>query len=152
MSIRHSISRWRINMHQFALSFSWRRVDSRSPFHNGASGLHQLSVPELCPLVCLLAVACRALPCLAVAPACVPCLIMRPWAPTPRVLQRWLSQPRQQARCQRCPRRQWCFFSFAHIDARGFDFFHIQVGIRDRTCKQAQGGQGLQSCHGGQVS
>ena len=29
--------------HQFALSFSWRRVDSRSPFHGGASGLRQPS-------------------------------------------------------------------------------------------------------------
>jgi len=35
--------------HQFALSFSWRRVDSRSPFHNGASGLHQLSGARISP-------------------------------------------------------------------------------------------------------
>jgi len=32
-----------VKARQFALSFSWRRVDSRSPFHGGASGLRQPS-------------------------------------------------------------------------------------------------------------
>ena len=53
-----------------------------------------------------------------------------PRAPMPRTLQRWLFQPRQRARCW--PYLwQWCSYSFARINVRGFDI--IRIGIRNHA-------------------